>query len=399
MVKLKEYYEGRTPFFSADLDHYSENKTQPKASLPIFYNPRMVVNRDLSVLFLSTYNQMYPIKNFCEPLASSGVRTLRYLNEGIGDYEGLMFDINPEASKIAKQNIEHNNLQHRAKVLTGDAKLLLLSESRGKRFDYVDVDPFGSPAVFINAAIQSLVPKNGLLAVTATDMPVLCGVFPRVALRKYGGISIKAPFLHEIAIRLLIGLIYHVAGMNDRAINPLISLSTDHYVRLWLKVDAERKTTNKQANQIGFIYYCPKCMSGWKVSLLNSKSLHSRCDRCEGKGRVAGPLWIGNLYDKRILSNACELYRENDFVFEKRAIRILELMIEEHNLTDNLYVDIHELCDLHDNRPPKTGDIIEALRNNGYDVSRTHFRPTAIRTNADIEYIAKTIEHINRASE
>jgi tRNA (guanine26-N2/guanine27-N2)-dimethyltransferase len=43
-----------------------------------------------------------------------------------------------------------------------------------KRFDVVDLDPYGSAAMFLDAAVQS-VADGGLLAVTCTDKGVLCG--------------------------------------------------------------------------------------------------------------------------------------------------------------------------------------------------------------------------------
>ena len=38
----------------------------------------------------------------------------------------------------------------------------------------VDLDPYGSPAMFLDAAVQC-VTDGGLLCVTATDLAVLCG--------------------------------------------------------------------------------------------------------------------------------------------------------------------------------------------------------------------------------
>ena len=70
--------------------------------------------------------------------------------------------------------------------------------------------------------------------------------------------------------------------------------------------------------------------------------------------------------------------------------------MEEKDMTDYLYVDIHKLCDMHDFPPPSTEDIMDAIREEGNDVSRTHFRPTAIRTNADLERIVEIIEELNR---
>lgn len=38
----------------------------------------------------------------------------------------------------------------------------------------VDLDPYGSPSVFLDSAVQSVV-DGGMLMCTATDMAVLCG--------------------------------------------------------------------------------------------------------------------------------------------------------------------------------------------------------------------------------
>lgn len=41
-------------------------------------------------------------------------------------------------------------------------------------FFQVDLDPYGSPSVFLDSAVQSVV-DGGMLMCTATDMAVLCG--------------------------------------------------------------------------------------------------------------------------------------------------------------------------------------------------------------------------------
>lgn len=38
----------------------------------------------------------------------------------------------------------------------------------------VDIDPYGSPSIFLDSAVQS-VADGGMLMCTATDMAVLCG--------------------------------------------------------------------------------------------------------------------------------------------------------------------------------------------------------------------------------
>ena len=400
MTVIKEYSEGRTTFLCADVEHYSRNQGLATSDLPVFYNKRMQLNRDISVLFLAAYMKKNPIDLMCEPLTGSGVRTLRYLNECPGEFSAEMFDVNPLAVEMVQKNIELLSLEKRALVKKGDAKVLLMTESRGKRFDYVDVDPFGSPAPYLNAAIQSLNPRGALLALTATDMPALCGVYPRVALRKYGGSSIRAPFSHEIAVRLLVGLTYSVAGMNDRSISPLAALSTDHYIRVWFRIKADRITSNRQADSMGFMRYCPNCMHAESVSLRafspDSGFQHQK-ENCDGKVRAAGPLWIANIYDSEFLNLAGGMLPDYEDSFHKRVPRLLDLMKKECGLMKYAYVDLHELCDLHNLVPPKTAAVMEELRNMDYKVSQTHFRPTAIRTNSPVSKVVHTIRKLTGA--
>lgn len=51
------------------------------------------------------------------------------------------------------------------------------STAQDKRFTAIDLDPYGGPNKFLDAAIQSI-EEGGLLLVTATDMAVLAGNTP-----------------------------------------------------------------------------------------------------------------------------------------------------------------------------------------------------------------------------
>jgi tRNA (guanine26-N2/guanine27-N2)-dimethyltransferase len=399
MTVEKEYSEGRTTFLSADVDHYSEEKRQPTTSLPVFYNPRMQLNRDLSVLFLRAYMGEHSVELMCEPLTGSGVRTLRYLNESPGDFHAIMADANPLAVETARRNVESLGFSDRAKVIHGDAKVLLMTESRGKRFDFVDIDPFGTPAPYLSAAIQSINPKGGLLAVTATDMPVLCGVYPKVSLRRYGGFSARCPFTHEIAVRLLNGFIYSVAGSNDCSMEPLAILSTDHYIRTWVRIESNRKESNRQAEDLGIIRLCLGCMHS-DVLPLSSKvqdaDFEHKIEGCTGHIRVAGPLWIGDLFKNKFLNDATKALEEDGSKnFHRKAPEMLEKMAEEVALTKTPFIDLHALFDLHNLAPIKNQIIIERLKEQGYEATRTHFKSTAIRTNASVQEITKIVIDYN----
>ena len=55
-----------------------------------------------------------------------------------------------------------------------------------EKFGFVDLDPFGTPAPFIDAAIRS---SGKYLGVTATDTAPLCGAHLKAGIRRYGKTS------------------------------------------------------------------------------------------------------------------------------------------------------------------------------------------------------------------
>jgi len=400
MTVYKEYTEGRTKFLAADVDYYSPRKGQPTTRMPVFYNPRMQLNRDLSLLILAVVAARNRVEFLCEPLAGCGVRTLRYLNECQSDFHAVMFDANPSAVATIRANVEHYGLESRTKVILGDAKMLLMSESREHRFDFIDIDPFGSPAPYLGAAVQSIKPDGGLLAVTATDMPVLCGVYPQVAFRKYGGLSVRSPFCKEAAVRLLIGLALRVAGMNDLSVQPLASLAHNHYIRVWLWIHEDRGKANRDANRMGVLRFCPTCMQTDVVTVrkfADIPSLQHQTEKCSGRVSCSGPLWIGGLYDEHTLTSAISALSHYDYL-SNELWDLVGTMNEEQHLTDRPYVDLHSLCDAYRLVPPRTRDLMNALSQLGHRVTKTHFSPTAIRTDASVHELVSVMKQMKGAN-
>ena len=146
-----------------------EEFLSPKISkeLPVFYNPAMALNRDISVLLLRALGKKR--MRVADILAGSGVRGIRLLRElGKGAIESMAInDGSKDAARLIKKNLILNGLGGNKKitVMNKDANLVLL-ESSG--FDYIDVDPFGSPVPFLDAACRRI-SGGGILAVTATD--------------------------------------------------------------------------------------------------------------------------------------------------------------------------------------------------------------------------------------
>lgn len=68
-------------------------------------------------------------------------------------------------------------------------------------FDVVDLDPYGTAVPFLESALNSLA-DGGLLAVTFTDMAVLCARSPHVTFYKYGGSPLNKRYCHEVKLVL-----------------------------------------------------------------------------------------------------------------------------------------------------------------------------------------------------
>src|SRR4030043_1018034 len=153
---------------------------------PVFYNPVMELNRDISVLAVQAYQRVVNREiSVCEPLTSSGIRGVRFATETHGVKNVLISDINQRAFNLAKHNVQLNGLAERVTVQHKDANCLLSCHGAPhERFDVVDVDPFGSPVPYLDSAIRAL-RNSGLLAVTATDMAPLCGVHAKACTRQY----------------------------------------------------------------------------------------------------------------------------------------------------------------------------------------------------------------------
>ncbi|HEY6238901.1 MAG TPA: hypothetical protein VIZ68_06945, partial [Thermoplasmata archaeon] len=143
----------------------------PARRAPLFYNPAMAPDRDLNVAVVRAWREMgRPCRSGWEMLAATGVRGLRVVHEA-GAFERFeLTEREPTAAEVLGRNAARYSHEG-ARATLADAR----SSAPIGPFDYVDLDPYGTPVPFLDAALQGLGP-GGLLAVTATDTRVLAGV-------------------------------------------------------------------------------------------------------------------------------------------------------------------------------------------------------------------------------
>jgi len=369
--------ESKAKFYASKDKHGKISK-----ELDVFYNPVMKFNRDISILLLNNVG----VKNFqiADIMAGSGVRSIRFLlelkksiikNITVNDYD-------KDFIGLIKKNLKASHVAKNKKLFLSskDANMLLI-ESKG--FDYIDIDPFGSPNDFLELSAVRL-SRGGILAVTATDTAPLSGTFPDACQRKYWAKPLRNSLMHEIGLRILIRKVQMISAQHDKALVPIYSYFKDHYNRIFFKCVKSKLEVDKLFAQHKYFLYCDKCMT-----FLISEYNYLRCEKCNLVMTYAGPLWSGKLYDKQL---AEKIFKSNK---HKKNERFLEVIMQESVLDDPKFIgfyEIHELCKCYKKVIPNFDVLMPKIKDLGYKVSRTHFTPLGIKTNMPIDELLKVIE-------
>ncbi len=317
------------------------NERGPGKIQGVFYNREMVFNRDSSIFVLSNLR----VRNAVDALGATGVRGIRIIKEvGI---DVTINDVDPRAVELIRKNLLLNRVN--ARVTNRNANSLLAEE----RFDYVDIDPFGSPVPFLDIALQSA----RYLGVSATDTATLSGRNGRIVRRYLAKID-GNECLHEIGIRVLLGYIARMAARFDLGIRPVLSFWRKHAYRVYVRIIRGSSAAKKTLNNV-------------KTT------------------EIGGPLWIGELHDFDFLRAATVPEIPSKLEFEK----MLSLWKNEKFF---LCYEIPKLCSTLKIPQPPLSDIITSLRERGYEAYRTHFSQQGIKTNANLNALSDVMLSIKR---
>ena len=71
-------------------------------------------------------------------------------------------------------------------------------------------------------------------------------------------------------------------------------------------------------------------------------------------------------------------------------MKLLNRAYEEANAPETFY-DLHEICRNLKISAPRMDDVFESLKKKGYFVSRTHFKPIGIKTDAPLETLKEIV--------
>lgn len=366
-------------------------EAQALSKAPVFYNPRMEFSRDVAVVALQAYQSILGREiTICEPFTGCGIRGIRYAKEVNGVKSVTINDINSDAVKLARTNIKKNSVENRVVTIgNADANTFLANYfAPKKRFDIIDIDPFGSPAPYIESAIMAL-RDGGLIALTATDMAPLCGIYPQACLRKYGGKPLRTEYCHELATRIILNSLVMAAARHGMGIHVLFSHSTDHYIRVYAEVKHGAKQADSATQMIGYALHCFSCFHH-EVSAGITNFLREKCSECGKTLAVAGPLWVGKLADKEFCTRMKIELQKKQLKTKRKLLTLLNTISNEIDAPPLYYV-IDRICDRFNLRVPSTAKITQELENRGYKVALTHYNPKGIKTDAPATVVKEVL--------
>ncbi|MCJ1381848.1 RNA methyltransferase tRNA(m5U54)methyltransferase [Xylographa soralifera] len=383
-----------------------------------------------------------------DALSATGLRALRYAKEI--PYVTLVTanDMSASATDSIKFNVQHNQLSGKIHTITGNALAHMytigaaaygayeaMPDGTRGRYHVIDLDPYGTAAPFLDAAVQALA-DNGLLCVTCTDSAVFASVgYLEKTYAQYGGLPSKGPQSHEAGLRLILHAIATSAARYGMAIEPLLSLSIDFYARVFVRVRRSAAEAKFLAGKTMLVYNCDHGCGAWNTQFLaNNKAEKNKngddiykyipaqaptasphCEHCGFKTHLCGPMWGGHLHNpffiQRILDELPFLSKET-YGTLPRIEGMLSIALEE-SLSDSPQEEItknsekvqteqEEIGRLDPSRPdkypffiipsvlakvlhcvaPSDAALRSALINLGYRVRRSHTKPGTIRTDA-----------------
>jgi len=373
-VKTSRYLEGKT-----ELIVPAESLEQdPPPTFPVFFNPAASVNRDVSVAVVDATSG----SSFCDAMAGVGARGIRVATEVKRVSTVALVDFNEDALKLARRSAALNGIGRKCEFSNLESSAYLYSRyGRERRFDYVDVDPFGTPVRQLQAALSATA-DGGILSVTATDTAVLCGVYPDVSRRRYGAQSLNNQFNHETGIRILLGAIARLGASLDIGVEPVAAHSTRHYLRGFVRVAAGALKADRALGSLGFVVWCPAC-----GQVERSTERGRTCAKCGKKAKSAGPLWAGGIADKSMVERAAGRAEQQGL---KSAQGVLDSLVGVDSYPPWSF-EIGTICS--NLKIPSVPEerVFAALRSMGYRSRRTPFERKGVKTGASYAEVVSAV--------
>uniref|UniRef100_A0A8B9FSG5 tRNA (guanine(26)-N(2))-dimethyltransferase n=1 Tax=Amazona collaria TaxID=241587 RepID=A0A8B9FSG5_9PSIT len=310
-----------------------------------------------------------------------------------------------------------------------------------RSFDFIHLDPFGTSVNYLDSAFRN-VRNLGIVSLTSTDISSLYAKAQHVALRHYGCNIVRTEYYKELAARIVIAAVTRAAARCNKGIEVLLAVALEHFVLVVVRVlrgpspadDSAKKIRylihcqwceerifQKEGNMVEGIHYSCNCVTShlficlafhrsgplYNTGFLRRmlfEAVQYGLDEaqpllktlvCEAECTTSKHFSTHSPYDEnkqeecgvyiKTPNTAAESYllqgkRRSDEVIRSAAKRQKSENSAEHPA---FYYNIHRHS-IKGMNMPKLNKFLNYLSEAGYRVSRTHFDPMGVRTNAPL---------------
>ena len=340
----------------------------------VFFNTDQELNRDLTVAVLRAFREREDrAETYLDAMAASGARGVRAAADG---WTVTCCDVEADAVALCRANLDRNGLK--GDVVERDVNALMHDDY----FDVVDLDPFGSPMPFADAAFAN---TRDLVCVTATDTAPLCGAHFEAGVRRYSCVPRNTEYHAEMGLRVLVSALVRSAARWDVGVTPIFSHVTDHYARTYLELDHRATDADAAIGELGYVHHCQHCLYRETERTLVPNPPRG-CPHCEQPQIVsAGPVWLGATHDRTFVAAVRERIPDS-FGTAERARGILDTIEGEAQLP--FHYDQHRLYKRWGESAIGMDDFLAVLRDAGFEATRTHYGGTTLKTDASVGDLA-----------
>ncbi|KAL2754420.1 hypothetical protein ACRALDRAFT_1063263 [Sodiomyces alcalophilus JCM 7366] len=397
----------------------------------------------------ATESKTGPRFTILDALSATGLRALRYSHELPFVTSVTANDLTKSATESIQLNAEHNKLTDKIRISHDDAIAhmyrrvaddLSQRDARGRpgkknKYDVIDLDPYGTAAPFLDAAVQAVRNDGGLLCITCTDGSHWAGhSYVEKSFSLYGAAPVKGMHSHEVGLRIILHTIAGTAARYGLAVEPLLSLSIDFYCRVFVRIRYNPQAVSFLGGKTMVMYQCAGC-SAWETQPLVRTRLHpkkkegyffkhglahgpttdAKCRHCGSTMHVAGPMYGGPIHEPGFVRRMLDLLPTLDGEvygtiprMEGMLTTALEEQLgpgpEEKREEEEKKVDPREaemarmdgtpfffmpsrLSGVLNCQAMPENQFRGALKHLGYRVTRSHCRPGSVKTDAPWETI------------
>uniref|UniRef100_A0A8C3CIA2 tRNA (guanine(26)-N(2))-dimethyltransferase n=1 Tax=Cairina moschata TaxID=8855 RepID=A0A8C3CIA2_CAIMO len=347
-----------------------------------YFNPKMKLNRQLIFCALAVLAEERKPIECLDAFGATGIMGLQWAKHLRSSVKVTINDCNENSVTMIQENCHLNKMkvklntkeENNDEALGGgeqntdtievtkmDANVIMHMRS----FDFIHLDPFGTSVNYLDSAFRN-VRNLGIVSLTSTDISSLYAKAQHVALRHYGCNIVRTEYYRELAARIVIAAVARAAARCNKGIEVLLAVALEHFVLVVVRVLRGPSPADDSAKKVRYLIHCQWCEE--RIFQKEGNMVEEEC----------------GVYIKTPDTSAesCVLHgkRKNNEVVRNAAKRQKSDNSAEHPA---FYYNIHRHS-IKGMNMPKLNKFLNYLSEAGYRVSRTHFDPMGVRTNAPL---------------